>query len=93
MERVSRPISYTILSQSRSHVSLSSAPSKSAEPVDPIRDLLSVDPYDMPTSHPDIPHSSIDIPSSSTSAPPPFVDSISVSAYVPVGPSFALWDR
>lgn len=80
--RIYRPIGHTIISQSTSHVPSSSALSKLANlvdstvPIDPIGDMLFIDPSDILTSRPDILTFSTNIPSSFTPALPPYANSI-----------------
>lgn len=73
--QVSRPIGQVTIFQSLSRVPLSSAPTKLAEPADPINDLLYGGPTDIPIPLPR-PTVSTNIPLSSTFVPPPRTDSI-----------------
>lgn len=91
---ISWPIGQVTISQSRSHVPLSFAPTESVEPADlavpadPICDTSSTGPSHIPasTSQPSI---LSDFPSSSTSVPPPSVESILGNSSIPIDPSVA----
>lgn len=79
-------IGHTTISQSRSHFPSSFAlfqVSNLTMPTDPIGDMLSIDPFDIPTS-------ATDIPSFSTFAPPPPINFIQPSNFVPIGLFIAL---